>query len=58
MIIYTSHRELQEAIDKTVIAYGTHTADRMRNLTYEHLTKLLQIQADLMQTMINPAKAK
>jgi len=45
MIIYTSHRELQEAIDKTILAYGAYTSDTMRNLTYEHLSKLFQIQA-------------
>jgi hypothetical protein len=55
MIIYTSHRELQEAIDKTFLAYGTYTSDRLRNLTFEHLTKLLQIQATMMQMANKPA---
>jgi hypothetical protein len=54
MIIYTSHRELQEAIDKTILAYGAYTSDTMRNLTYEHLSKLFQIQATMMQTVISP----
>lgn len=54
MIIYTSHRELQEAIDKTILAYGAYTSERMCNLTYEHLSKLFQIQATMMQTVISP----
>lgn len=54
MIVYTSHRELQEAIDKTMAAYGTFGSDRMRNLIFDHLTKLLAIQAATMGMVVAP----
>lgn len=58
MIVFTSHRELQEAIDKTLLAYGTYQSDRMRTLMFEHLTKLFAIQVTMMQMVIKPAEAK
>lgn len=55
MIIYTSHRDLQEAIDKTIAHYLNVREDRMRELHLKHLTKLFEAQFELFKISIVPS---